>query len=212
MQVVELMQEAKLIPGKKFPLSVGIKTAKHEILLLTDADCLPATEHWISSMQSAYEDQTEIVLGYGAFHKKKGWLNKLIRWECYHTALQYFSYAKAGLPYMGVGRNLSYRKRVFYRHNGFTSHHQISGGDDDLFVNMAANKSNTRIQLDPNSFTLSKPATNWKQWMRQKNRHYSTGKYYKAIHKFILVFDLWMFLYYIIFAPALIRKQMPFWK
>ncbi len=270
MQVIELSQEAQLIPGKKFPLSVGIKTAKYEILLLTDADCVPASEHWITQMQSSYDDQTEIVLGYGAFHKQKGFLNKLIRWECYHTALQYMSYAMAGMPYMGVGRNLSYRKKLFYKQNGFTAHHHISGGDDDLFVNASANHKNTRVELHPDSFTISKAPSTWRQWMRQKKRHYSTGKHYKFKHKFwlglyslshflfypaclisafyfswtltlipfllrfalqwlihtksmkklkendliplIAFFDLWMFIYYIIFAPSLIRKQIAHWK
>ena len=125
MNVVELTQEAKMIPGKKFPLSIGIKSAKHEVLLLTDADCVPASENWIESMQNAYDEQTEIVLGYGPFHKKKGVLNKLVRWETFHTALQYLSYALAGIPYMGVGRNLSYKKIVFFRHKGFSAHNHF---------------------------------------------------------------------------------------
>lgn len=267
---VELIQEAKLIPGKKYPLSVGIKTAKYEIVLLTDADCVPVSDKWISSMQSSYLNETEIVLGYGAFFKKKNLLNKIIRWEAFHAALQYFSYALAGIPYMGVGRNLSYKKSVFFRHKGFSSHNNIPGGDDDLFINMAANKKNTRINIDPESFTISKTPSTWKQWWWQKNRHYTTGKFYKPLHKFLLglysfshflfypllitsciffnwqyalyifglriliqgivyyramhklnekdlwplfiFFDLWMFVYYIIFAQALIRKPRPTWK
>jgi cellulose synthase/poly-beta-1,6-N-acetylglucosamine synthase-like glycosyltransferase len=267
---IELIQEAKLIPGKKFPLSVGIKTAKHEIVLLTDADCVPASDKWIQSMQSSYLDNTEIVLGYGSFYKKKNLLNKIIRWEGYHAALQYFSYALAGIPYMGVGRNLSYKKSVFFRHKGFSSHNNVPGGDDDLFINMAANNKNTRINIDPESFTISKTPATWKQWLWQKNRHYTTGKFYKPLHKFLLglysfshflfypllitsciffnwqialsifgfrmliqsivyyrtmhklgekdlwpmflFFDLWMFFYYLIFAPALIRKPRPTWK
>jgi len=270
LQLVELTQEAKMIPGKKFPLSVGIKTAKHEIMLLTDADCVPASEHWIQKMQGSYKEQTEIVLGYGAFHKTRGLLNKLIRWETFHTALQYFSYALAGMAYMGVGRNLSYKKSVFFRHKGFSSHNHIPGGDDDLFINMAATRKNVAINIDPDSFTLSKPAGTWKQWMSQKMRHYSTGRYYKAKHKFFLglysltqflffpllvaslifycwiwalavyglrfliqafvfwrttrklnekdlfplfpLLDIWMFAYYLIFAPALIRKPRATWK
>ena len=47
LNVVELTQEAKLISGKKYPLSIGIREAEHEVLLLTDADCVPASEHWI---------------------------------------------------------------------------------------------------------------------------------------------------------------------
>lgn len=270
MQVVELTQEAKMIPGKKFPLSIGIKTAKHEILLLTDADCVPASEDWISSMQNAYNDDTEIVLGYGAFHKKKGFLNKLIRWETFHTAIQYMSYALAGIPYMGVGRNLSYKKVVFFRQKGFSAHNHIPGGDDDLFINAAGTKKNTRINIDKDSFTLSEPAGSWQQWKTQKKRHYTTSRYYKPLHKFLLAlyalvhflfypllivsalfynwqlalivlgikilvqgiifyksmdklgekdlfplfifFDLWMFFYYLMFAPALLRKPKQTWK
>lgn len=270
LHVVELTQEAKMIPGKKFPLSIGIKTAKYEIVLLTDADCIPASEHWISRMQEAYDDDTEIVLGYGAFHKKSNFINKLIRWETFHSAMQYLSYALAGIPYMGVGRNLSYKKAVFYRHKGFSAHNHVPGGDDDLFINMAANKRNTRICIHKESFTLSKAAGTWKQWLTQKRRHYTTSKFYKAGHKFLLglyafshflfyplliascffynwqyalavfgfrllvqgivyykamsklderdlfplyiFFDIWMFFYYIIFAPALIIKPKPTWK
>lgn len=270
MNVVELTQEAKMIPGKKFPLSIGIKSAKHEVLLLTDADCVPASEKWIESMQDAYDDQTEIVLGYGSFHKKKGLLNKLVRWETFHTALQYFSYALAGIPYMGVGRNLSYKKVVFFRHKGFSAHNHLPGGDDDLFINAAANKANTKINIDPDSFTLSNPASTWQQWLKQKRRHYTTSKYYRPLHKFLLAmyaavnflfyplvlvsmlcydwrfgllvlgikllvqgivyaramqklgekdllpyllfFDLWMFFYYLLFAPALIKKPRQHWK
>ena len=105
LQHVLLTQEAKGIPGKKYPLSIGIKEARHEIVLLTDADCVPATEHWIQKMQDAYDDGIEVVLGYGAYHKKTGMLNKLIRFETFQSALQYLSFALAGIPYMGVGRD-----------------------------------------------------------------------------------------------------------
>ncbi|MGB4843972.1 MAG: glycosyltransferase [Ferruginibacter sp.] len=205
LQVVELKQEAKLIPGKKFPLSIGIKTAKYEIVLLTDADCVPASEHWIDKMQETYEDNTEIVLGYGAYHKKQGLLNKMVRWETFHTALQYFSYALAGKPYMGVGRNLSYKKTIFYRHKGFSAHNNIPSGDDDLFINMAATKTNTKINIDKDTFTLSEPPKTWGQWVRQKNRHYSTGKLYKPAHKFLLgLYTLSHFLFYPLLAASLI--------
>lgn len=270
LNVIELTQEAKLIPGKKFPLGVGIKSAKHEIVLLTDADCVPATEHWISSMQAVYDDQTEIVIGYSPFFKLKGFFNKLVRWECYHAALQYLSYALAGVPYMGVGRNLSYKKNIFFRNKGFSAHNNIPGGDDDLLVNAAANKKNTKINIDKNSFVLTKPAPDWNRWRRQKKRHYTTGKFYQKKHQFLLglyslshflffplflaamltslwkivlivfgvrllfqtivhyrvmhkldekdlfpffiLFDIWMFFYYILFAPSLFKKPEPHWK
>jgi glycosyltransferase involved in cell wall biosynthesis len=269
LNVVELTQEAVHIAGKKYPLSVGIREARHEVLLLTDADCVPASEHWVEKMQSAYHNGVEIVLGYGAYHKKKGLLNKLIRFETFHTALQYLSYALAGMPYMGVGRNLSYKKSLFFKNKGFSSINHIPSGDDDLFVNKAANRHNTAVVIDPEAVTRSIPRTTWSGWLKQKSRHYTTAKFYKPRHKFLLglyfvtqfayyplaiaavilfdwrlaagVFalrflvqgfilhramkkmgekdlwpyylflDMWMFIYYLIFAPALWRKPAKQW-
>ena len=205
LHLIELTQEARFIPGKKYPLSIGIKTAKYEIVLLTDADCVPASEFWLEKMQEGFSNGTEIILGYGALHKKKGFFNKLVRWETLHTALQYLSYSCAGLTYMGVGRNLSYKKSVFFRHKGFSSHNHVPGGDDDLFINRAATKNNTAIVIDKDAFTLSEPPKTWKQWIKQKNRHYTTSKYYKPIHKFLLaLYAISHFLFYPLFVVSLL--------
>jgi len=184
--VIPLKQEAKGIPGKKFPLSMGIKSARHEIVLLTDADCMPASEHWIQKMQDGYAPGIEVVLGYGAYKKYPGLLNKLIRFETFHTALQYFSYALAGKPYMGVGRNLSYRKNSFLTNKGFSAINHIPSGDDDLFINMIATAKNTAIVIDKEAHTISEPHKTWNRWMEQKNRHYTTAKFYKSSHKRLL--------------------------
>jgi len=197
LQIVNLKQEAKLISGKKYPLSVGIKEAKHEILLLTDADCVPASENWIQKMQDAYVNGTEIVIGYGAYNKRPGLLNKLIRFETFHSALQYLSFAMAGTPYMGVGRNLSYKKDVFLRSKGFSSINHIPGGDDDLFINRVATKKNTKVVIDKDAITLSQPKQTFGEWLRQKTRHYSTARYYKPGNKILLaIYSLSQFLFY----------------
>jgi glycosyltransferase involved in cell wall biosynthesis len=205
LNIVELTQEAKLIAGKKFPLSIGIRESKHEVLLLTDADCVPSSEFWIQKMQDGYEDGIEIVLGYGGYHKRKGLLNKLIRFETFHTALQYLSYALAGVPYMGVGRNLSYKKDLFWRNKGFSSINHIPSGDDDLFINKVATKKNTAVVIDEDAVTRSVPKTKWSYWLRQKSRHYTTAKYYKPIHKFLLgLYFVTQFLYYPLLAATII--------
>ncbi|HEY1112899.1 MAG TPA: glycosyltransferase [Chitinophagaceae bacterium] len=205
LQVVDLAQEAKLIAGKKFPLSIGIKEAKHEIVLLTDADCVPATDKWVYKMQDAFHNGVEVALGYGAYTKGPGFLNKAIRFETFHTALQYFGYALAGKPYMGVGRNLAYRKDVFFRNKGFSAINHIPSGDDDLFINRVANGKNTTVVLDPEAFTLSKPKQTWKDWKRQKTRHYSTSKFYKKSHQFLLgLYTGSYFLFYPLFVLSLV--------
>jgi len=207
---IDLTQSAKGIPGKKYPLTIGIRSASFEYLVLTDADCRPAGTRWLSHMAAGFRDGKEIVLGYGAYEPRPGLLNKVIRFETFFSALQYLSFALAGLPYMGVGRNLAYRKELFFRHKGFLSHHNLPSGDDDLFVNAAATRHNTRVVVHPEALTYSIPKTGWGEWYRQKTRHMSTGKHYKFRHTLLLgLFSLSQGCYYpffiaaLFFAPAL---------
>lgn len=170
--------------NKKYALTLGIKAAKKEYLLFTDADCYPTSKDWILAMSSQFTMQKTIVLGYGKYEKiPNSFLNKIIRFETLLTAIQYFSWAKIGHPYMGVGRNLAYKKETFFNVNGFIEHMQIRSGDDDLFINQAANAKNTTIAYTPESFTLSKPKTTFKDWFTQKRRHVATANYYKPLDK-----------------------------
>lgn len=177
--LVNLTQNLNFFHGKKFPLSMGIKSAKYDLLLLTDADCVPNTNQWIKEMVTAYEKDTEIVVGYGPYFERKGLLNKLVRFDTLYIAMQYLSLALAKKPYMGVGRNLSYRKSTFMRNKGFTSHYNIPSGDDDLFISQVANKKNTAVCIDAVNRVESEPKKTWSSWIRQKRRHYSTGTKYK---------------------------------
>ena len=171
---------------KKFALTMGIRSARFNNLLFTDADCFPASNQWIRSMAAHLHGKEEIVLGYSPYQKSSGFLNLLIRYDTFYTAVQYFSFALVGLPYMGVGRNLSYKKPLFMKLKGFYKHVPLTGGDDDLFVNRAASNKNISVNLDHESFTYSIPKTSWHQWYRQKTRHLSVGKYYRSNHKFLL--------------------------
>ena len=173
--------------GKKYALSRGIEMARRENILLTDADCSPSSTHWISKMASGLEGASEIVLGYGAYRKIPGsLLNKLIRYETLMTALQYFSYALQGKAYMGVGRNLAYKKVLFDDAGGFNAHLNVRSGDDDLFVNEVATSKNTVVCDHPDAFTISEPKGELSSWIRQKRRHITTSKHYKTKQKFKL--------------------------
>jgi glycosyltransferase involved in cell wall biosynthesis len=174
------------VNGKKYAAVVGIKAAQYEWLLFTDADCRPETPHWITSMSRRFVDKKDIVLGYGGYMAENTFLNKWIRYDTCFIALQYFAFAKAGIPYMGVGRNLAYRKSLFYAHNGFAAHAHIPSGDDDLFVNQAATGKNVAVENSPEAHTRSVPKKTFREWLRQKSRHVSTGKYYKRKHTFLL--------------------------
>jgi glycosyltransferase involved in cell wall biosynthesis len=170
--------------NKKFALTLGIKAAKYEYLLFTDADCYPTSKDWITSMSAQFTQEKNIVLGYGAYEKiSNSFLNKIIRFETLLTATQYFSWAKIGKPYMGIGRNMAYKREEFFKVRGFMDHMKIRSGDDDLFINQAANGDNTTICYIPDSFTYSTPKTRFKDWFTQKRRHVSTAKHYKLFDR-----------------------------
>ena len=170
--------------NKKFALTLGIKAAKNEYLLFTDANCNVTSENWILEMTSHFSSKKTIVLGYGAYNKIKGsLLNKIFRFDGVISAIQYFSWAKIGKPYMGIGRNLAYKKSEFFSVNGFINHIRVRSGEDDLFINEAANGSNTTICYGPESFTYSEPKTTYKAWLNQKRKETSTKQHYKFFDK-----------------------------
>lgn len=192
--------------NKKYALTLGIKAASHNFLLFTDADCKPVSKNWIKDMCSHFSKEKTIVLGYSGYAKvKNSLLNKLIRFETLLTAIQYFSFANLGMPYMGVGRNLGYRKDEFFNAKGFMSHMDIKSGDDDLFINQVANIKNTNVCFLKESFTLSNPKRSFKSWYAQKRRHVSTAKRYKTKHKMVLsLFFLSQFLFWFLAITLLL--------
>ncbi|MCF6341219.1 MAG: hypothetical protein L3J31_00245 [Bacteroidales bacterium] len=210
LKVVHIEKELNFFHGKKFPFSIGIQSAKNDVLLLTDADCKPLSKNWIRAMAGNYADDTELVLGYGPYISEKGLLNRFIRYDTFVVAMQYLSFALIGMPYMGVGRNLSYRRSMFFRNKGFTSHYQIASGDDDLFINQVANKRNTKIALQKESFSYSAPKQSFGEWIRQKRRHLTTGKNYKFKFKILLgTFGFSQLLFYFLGALLLAIQVFP---
>ncbi len=186
--------------NKKKSLTKAISKAENEILVFTDADCRPVSNKWLQNIASAYSENTEIVLAYGAYEKQKGLLNKLIRYETLYNALQYLSFAYIGLPFMAAGRNLSYKKSVFVKNKGFNSHKNILYGDDDLFINEVATKKNTKITTESSSKTVSVPKQTFREYIQQKKRHLAAGFNYKTKNKIIIGTEiLSRFLFYLIF-------------
>jgi len=207
-RLVKVQNNEAFWGNKKYALTLGIKASKKEYLLFTDADCYPTSKNWITAMTSQFTMNKTIVLGYGGYEKvERSLLNKIIRFETVLTAVQYFSWAKLGLPYMGVGRNLAYKKEEFFNVNGFIEHIQIRSGDDDLFINQAANKNNTTISYTPESFTYSKPKETYREWFTQKRRHISTAEHYKFFDKMQLGLFFISQLFFFILVIVLLAFQ-----
>jgi glycosyltransferase involved in cell wall biosynthesis len=181
-----IKEDKKFAHGKKLAVTIGIKAAKNDRLLFTDGDCKPESDQWLKLISANFSNKISIVIGYGGYFTFPGLLNKYIRYDTLMIALQYFSMAICGIPYMGVGRNLGYKRSLFYAGNGFSNHFHLASGDDDLFVNENATKTNTAIEFSHESHTRTSPKESYGKWYFQKKRHFSTNNLYKGSHKFIL--------------------------
>jgi biofilm PGA synthesis N-glycosyltransferase PgaC len=198
LQIINLDAKPLGMVGKKFPLKIGIESSRYAALLLTDADCCPSSSEWLYCMQRRITDSKKIVLGYGPYNIYPTLLNRFIRFETVYTAIQYFSFALAKLPYMGVGRNLAYSKELFTASNGFEKHQHLASGDDDLFINEVANGENVNILLEKDSFVYSEPKNTWRDYYRQKTRHLSTATSYQLKHQLLLgILSVSHFLFYV---------------
>jgi cellulose synthase/poly-beta-1,6-N-acetylglucosamine synthase-like glycosyltransferase len=187
LKISSINKDPKFTHSKKFAQFIGIRAAENELLLFTDADCRPESEQWLRRMSSGFSNGTDFVLGYGGYFKEKGLLNSYIRYDTLFIAMQYLGMALRGVPYMGVGRNLAWRKSVFFINKGFGAHNNLASGDDDLFVNANATGASTRVEFHPEAHTRSVPASSVAQWIKQKQRHLTTAKYYKLRNRMLLI-------------------------
>lgn len=176
----------KKLPGKKAALREAVKVARHDLLLMTDADCTPAGEHWLEHLAAPLHQGKSIAAGYGKFRQEPGWLNAFIRWETMHTFLQYSGYAKAGRPYMAVGRNIACTRGALMMAQQSEAWAKLPSGDDDLLINTAGTRDNVAIVSDPQAFTISDAKQTYADWVAQKQRHFSTGKYYRPINRLLV--------------------------
>ena len=180
---------ARVGSTKKLALTLAAKAAQYDFLLLTDADCVPESNQWIRSMMAGFDESKDIVLGFSPYFEDKGHVNRLVRYDTLFNGLHYLGAALCGHPYMGVGRNLAYRKSLFFESGGFTHLMNNKAGDDDLFVNHVATKENTAVVLNRESYIWSLPKKTMKEWWQQKRRHISVSPQYKSSTKARLAFE-----------------------
>jgi len=205
---VNIQADEKFNYGKKIALGVGVRAAKYPHVLLTDADCLPEGKDWISIMASGFKSGRSIVIGHSPYAAQPGVANILERYDGCVKAAQYMSFALAGLPYMGVGRNLAYTSEVFFNARTARRGNHLMSGDDDLFINAVAKANNTAVVVDPRSFMTTRPTADLASWIRRKRRHYTTAVHYRFGHQVLLtLLPLAHMVFWVALALLMVRGQ-----
>ncbi len=177
---------ARYISRKKLALTLGIKASKYDWLVFTEADCTPVSDKWLRRIARNFTPSTDIVLGYSGYERGKGWLHKRVSFDSLFTSLRYLGFALAGKPYMGIGRNLAYRKELFFKVKGFSTHLNMQRGEDDLFINQIANENNTRVETSPDSVIRMQPVEHYKDWKEEKVSYMATARFYKGSQRWLL--------------------------
>lgn len=182
-------ENARYISRKKLALTLGIKASKHDWLVFTEANCMPESNQWLRMMARNFTPHTQIVLGYSGYERGKGWLHKRVSFDALFTALRYLGFALAGMPYMGIGRNLAYRKELFFKQKGYSTHLNLQRGEDDLFINQIANADNTRVETDARAIMRMQPVERYKEWKEEKVSYMATARYFKGTQRLLLGFE-----------------------
>lgn len=182
-------ESARYISRKKLSLTLGIKASKHDWLVFTEANCQPVSDQWLRLMARNFTPRTQIVLGYNGYERGKGWRHKRIAFDSLFTSLRYLGFALAGKPYMGIGRNLAYRKELFFKQKGYSTHLNLQRGEDDLFVNQIITEDNLRVEIDKNSVIRMKPIERYKDWKEEKISYLATSSYFHGMQRYLLGFE-----------------------
>ena len=180
---------SRYISRKKLAVTLGIKASKYEWLVFTNANCMPQSNQWLRLMARNFTSRTQVVLGYSGYERGKGWLHKRAAFDNLFTSMRYLGFALAGSPYMGIGRNLAYRKELFYQQKGFSAHLNLQRGDDDLFINHVATPENTRVETDANAIVRMQPLLRTKDWKEEKIGYASTARLYHGMQRWLAGFE-----------------------
>jgi len=214
LKIVTFHENVNGYHGLKYPLSIGIKSAKNDILLLAEPECMPMENThftWIREMVSGYtHDHVQIVLGYSGIAYKPSLFNWLQQYDNLDYSVEYLGAAALHHPFTGNGRNLSYRRSLFMKNDGFIYHYHIPEGADDMFVNQNCRRHNTSVVLSRDAFTVCEPQPTLRGWHQLRRQRVATHRYYRFGLKAVrLVRPLSLFLFYLAGALLLVLGTFP---
>lgn len=196
---------ARYISHKKLALTLGIKASKHDWLVFTETNCMPASNQWLKLMARNFTSQTQIVLGYSGYDRIKGWLHKRIAFDTLFQSLRYLGFALAGNPYMGIGRNMAYRKELFFKQKGYSKYLNLQRGEDDLFINQIVTKTNTRVETDFNATMRIQPVYRYKDWKEEKVSYMATARFYRGAQRYLSGFETFSrLLFYVAYMAGIV--------
>lgn len=204
-KLVDLSTAVSTSRGKKMAISMGVKCATYDHILLTAPNCKPSSRQWLSKMAQNFQFQQKIVLGYNTFEKKKGLYSHFLLYDNLVGAVQYFAHALMHSTYRGDLNNLAFVRPLFYKQNGFIAYNHLLYGEEDIFVHRASTPNNVAVEYDPDAATLQQHTPSYGYWRLHKVSLYFTRKYNSMRNRLLLSgYELTNLLFYALLALSIV--------
>lgn len=198
--------EADATHEKKLALTLGVKAAKYDCLLFTEAYCKPRSKNWIRNFGTEFLHGKEVVLGFNHLDiPPKTALRGFMLYDNLIFQLKFLSMAILRHPFMGNGKNLAYRKELFFKNKGFSPVLNWEGGEDDLYVNRIAPRKKTGVVVSKESITETDLVQHFHDWRSLKSGYLHSKKYYKGFSARIFGVETFSkYLFYILVVLAIV--------
>ena len=182
--------------SKIYPLSVGVKAAKYELVITTHLGCIPKDIYWLRAMVSNLNSKNNVA-GIANFKAGKGFFNKLMRYEqsCYN--MEFLSYIANNHPYTISTRNFLFKKSEFLVPKNLMDYYQICNDGTAAFIKLIG-KGKTAYTFDDYSQVNIEAKQNLDSWFTHVSRRYSNLRYSSSLGKCIKFFyELSKYLFFI---------------
>lgn len=182
-------RSSRYVSRKKLAITLGIKASRYDWIVVTEPYCRPQSPRWLRLMARNFTPGTEVVLGYSGYQTGHGWTYLRMCYDNLLLSLRYLGFALGHRPYMGIGRNMAYRKDLFHAQGGFTAHLQLLRGDDDLLINHIANKTNTRVETHPDAAVRTAADRRSRDGREERIGYAMTARLYHGIQRYLAGFE-----------------------
>jgi glycosyltransferase involved in cell wall biosynthesis len=203
LQISAIEPDKKFRHDRKLGMTIGIKAARFDSILFTEADCEPQNNRWLTTMQQAFTDKTEAAIGYCRSKPRAGGVDKIRRADSLYLALFSLNAAKLGKPYRASIKNMGFSQGMFFRNKGFANYHSYANSEETIFLCRNANAENTSVMLHPDSILVSTQRLTFGQWFLQRCQYASLLSMGKRGRKSINV-ELLSRIFYYLSAATLI--------
>ncbi len=153
---------SRYMSRKKLMITLGVKAARYEWILLTEASSTPLSDTWLKTFAKNMTDDTNLVLGYSNYAKE---VPAYYRFEQLRNACYCLNKAKGGIAYRTNSNNVAFKKEEFINKGGYRGNLQFLRGEYDFLVNKYAKREQTAVETDINSWVVdAKPSKKaWRQ-------------------------------------------------